>query len=59
MKLGKWKLWAECGWFKGNPPCVLMLKFCEIVEDYPKGWASIMFVGIEIVKFSVGFGISK
>lgn len=53
----KWHLWAECGWFKGNPPAGLLIKFGEVVEDYPKGWASIMLLGVQVGKFSAAVGV--
>lgn len=59
MKVGKWEVWFECGWYTGNPPAGLLIKVGEIVEDWPKGWLSIAILAIQIGKFCLGFGIGK
>ena len=59
MQIGKWRVFLNCRWYKGEPFAGFLLKLGEIVKDYPAGWESITFLEIQVGKFIVVFGISN
>ena len=59
MKCGKWNVYFEFGWFKGNTLVGFLFEIGKVIEDYPSGWLCITILGIQVGKFCIEWGISK
>lgn len=59
LKTKNHKLNLSVGWYKGNPIVGLKVEVFSVIEDYPKGWISIILFGISIGKFELALLLNK
>ncbi len=52
------RFWFELGWFSGEPLTLVTLKLFEITEGYPNKIDLVTIFGLQVLKFTIGFGLS-
>ena len=59
MKTRRWKLKVSIGWYRGIDPMGFRISIFEPIQDYPKGWAWVSLLSIQIAKIEFVIGLDK